>query len=51
MIQLIRKQIKFNNILISDDLSMKSLKHSIKKKILSKLLMQDATWPYIAMAI
>ena len=31
MIQLIRKQIKFNNILISDDLSMKSLKHSIKK--------------------
>ena len=31
MIQLIRKQIKFNNILISDDLSMKSLKDSIKR--------------------
>ena len=30
-IQLIRDKIRFNNILISDDLSMKSLKHSIKK--------------------
>ncbi len=31
MIQLIRKEIKFKNILISDDLSMKSLKSSIKR--------------------
>ena len=30
-IQLIRDKIRFNNILISDDISMKSLKHSIKK--------------------
>jgi|TARA_Y100000389_G_scaffold144382_1_gene142740 beta-N-acetylhexosaminidase len=30
MIKIIRNQIKFKNILISDDLSMKSLKHSIK---------------------
>ena len=31
MVQLIRNQIKFKNILISDDLSMKSLKSSIKE--------------------
>ena len=31
MINLIRNQIEFKNILISDDLSMKSLKHSIKE--------------------
>jgi len=30
MIKIIRKQIKFKNILISDDLSMKSLKYNIK---------------------
>ena len=30
MIKIIRKQIKFKNILISDDLSMKSLKHSLR---------------------
>jgi len=34
IIQLIRKKIKFNNILISDDISMKSLKHSIKDNTL-----------------
>ncbi len=31
MVKLIRKKIKFNNILISDDLSMKSLKGTLKK--------------------
>ena len=31
MIKIIRNQIKFRNILISDDLSMKSLKHSLKQ--------------------
>jgi beta-N-acetylhexosaminidase len=31
IIQLIRKKIKFKNLLISDDISMKSLKYSIKK--------------------
>ena len=31
MIKIIRNQIKFKNILISDDLSMKSLKYSIKQ--------------------
>ena len=31
MIKIIRKQIKFKNILISDDLSMKSLKYSLKQ--------------------
>jgi beta-N-acetylhexosaminidase len=31
IIKIIRKQIKFRNILISDDLSMKSLKYSIKQ--------------------
>ncbi len=31
IIQIIRNQIKFQNILISDDLSMKSLKHSLKQ--------------------
>ena len=31
MIKIIRNQIKFKNILISDDLSMKSLKHSLKQ--------------------
>ena len=31
MVQLIRNQIKFKNILISDDLSMKSLKSTIKE--------------------
>jgi len=31
MINIIRKQIKFKNLLISDDLSMKSLKYSVKQ--------------------
>ena len=31
MVKIIRNQIKFKNILISDDLSMKSLKYSIKE--------------------
>jgi beta-N-acetylhexosaminidase len=31
LINIIRNQIKFKNLLISDDLSMKSLKYSIKK--------------------
>ena len=30
MIRIIRENIKFKNLLISDDISMKSLKHSIK---------------------
>jgi len=34
VIQLVRKNIKFNNIIISDDISMKSLKYSIKKNTL-----------------
>ena len=34
IIQLIRKNIKFKNILISDDISMKSLKYSIKENTL-----------------
>ena len=34
IIQLIRKNIKFRNILISDDISMKSLKYSIKENTL-----------------
>ena len=34
IIQLIRKKIKFNNILISDDISMKSLKYSIQDNTL-----------------
>ena len=34
IIQLIRKNIKFNNILISDDISMKGLKYSIKQNTL-----------------
>ena len=32
IIQLIRKKIKFKHILITDDISMKSLKHSIKER-------------------
>ena len=31
LIKIIRKKIKFKNILISDDLSMKSLKYSLKQ--------------------
>ena len=31
MVKIIRNQIKFKNVLISDDLSMKSLKYSIKQ--------------------
>ena len=34
MINIIRNQIKFKNILISDDLSMKSLKYSLKENTL-----------------
>jgi len=34
VIQLVRKNIKFNSIIISDDISMKSLKYSIKKNTL-----------------
>ena len=34
IIQLIRKNIKFKNIIISDDISMKSLKSSIKQNTL-----------------
>jgi len=34
IIQIIRKNIKFNKILISDDISMKGLKYSIKKNTL-----------------
>ena len=34
IIKLIRKNIKFNNILISDDISMKALKYSIKQNTL-----------------
>ena len=31
VIQLIRERIKFNNLLMSDDISMKSLKYSVKE--------------------
>ena len=34
IIQLIRKNIKFKNIIISDDISMKSLKYSVKENTL-----------------
>ena len=37
MIKIIRKQIKFKNILISDDLSMKSLKYSMKLNTIKAL--------------
>jgi beta-N-acetylhexosaminidase len=33
IINLIRKTIKFNNILITDDISMKSLKYSIEENV------------------
>ncbi len=35
LIKIIREQIKFKNIIISDDLSMKSLKHSLKENTIS----------------
>ena len=38
MIKIIRKQIKFKNLLISDDLSMKSLKYSLKQNTIKSFI-------------
>ncbi len=48
IINYIRNKIGFKNILISDDLSMKSLKEDLKT-IQLKPLIQDVILPYIAM--
>ena len=50
MIKYIRNQIGFKNILISDDLSMKSLKNDIKNNTI-KHLKQDAILLFIVMVI
>ena len=35
--QIIRKKLKFKNILISDDISMKALKHNLKKNVIKSI--------------